>query len=83
MNISIIIPVYNAGPWLGRCLDSVIAQSYRDFECICIDDGSVDDSARILAQYAGRDPRIRIISFPENRGVCAARNAGMDSARGD
>ena len=83
MNISIIIPVYNAGPWLGRCLDSVIAQSYRDFECICIDDGSVDDSARILAQYAERDPRIRIISFPENRGVCAARNAGIDAARGD
>ena len=83
MKISIIIPVYNSGPWLGRCLDSVIAQSYRDFECICIDDGSRDDSARILAEYAGRDPRIRVIRFPENRGVCAARNAGMDSARGD
>ena len=83
MTVSIIIPVYNAGPWLGRCLDSVIAQTFRDFECICIDDGSVDDSARILAQFAERDPRIRMIRFPENRGVCAARNAGMDSARGD
>jgi glycosyltransferase involved in cell wall biosynthesis len=83
MTVSIIIPVYNSEPWLGRCLDSVIAQSYRDFECICIDDGSVDDSARILAQYAERDSRIRIIRFPENRGVCAARNAGMDSAKGD
>ena len=83
MNISIIIPVYNSGPWLGRCLDSVMAQSYKDYECICIDDGSADDSARILAEYAGRDPRIKIIRFPENRGVCAARNAGMDSARGD
>ena len=83
MTVSIIIPVYNSGPWLGRCLDSVIAQSYRDFECICIDDCSVDDSARILERFAERDPRIRIIRFPENRGVCAARNAGIDSARGD
>ena len=83
MTVSIIVPVYNSGPWLGRCLDSVIAQSYRDFECICIDDGSVDDSARILAQYAERDPRIRMIRFPENRGVCAARNAGIEAAKGD
>ena len=83
MTVSIIIPVYNSGPWLGRCLDSVLAQSYHDFECICIDNGCVDDSAQILARYAECDPRIRLIRFPENRGVCGARNAGLDSAKGD
>ena len=83
MKVSIIIPVYNAGPWLERCLDSVIAQSFGDFECICTNDGSSDESAQILKKYADKDSRIKIIDFPENRGVCAARNAGLDMASGE
>lgn len=82
-DITLILPVYNTAPWLGRCLDSLQAQSFRNFECICIDDGSNDGSAAILQEHASRDPRIRIISFPENKGVCAARNAGLDSASGE
>ena len=83
MRLSLIIPVYNSEPWLARCLDSVLAQSFRDYECICVNDGSGDASAQILTKYAGLDPRIKIIDFPENRGVCAARNAGLDLATGD
>ena len=83
MNVSIIIPVYNSEQWLERCLDSVAGQSFRDYECICINDGSSDASSQILAKYAEQDPRITVITFPKNRGVCAARNAGLDVATGD
>ena len=83
MKISVIVPVYNVEPWLERCIDSILTQSLVDFECICIDDGSSDASVQILTKYADADSRIKIIRFPENSGVCAARNAGIDSATGD
>lgn len=79
---SIIIPVYNVAPYLRECLDSVLSQTFDDWETICVDDGSVDESAAILDEYAARDKRFRVI-HQKNAGVSAARNAAMDVARGE
>lgn len=79
--ISVVIPVYNVEQYLRDCLDSVLAQTHADFEAVCINDGSNDGSAAILAEYAARDSRIRVSSQP-NGGLSAARNAGLDLAAG-
>src|SRR5438270_1653427 len=80
--ISVIMPVYNAGRYLRSAMDSILAQSFADFEYICIDDGSTDDSAAILREYAGRDPRVVIVT-KANGGVTSALNAGIRVARGE
>ena len=77
--ISIVIPAYNAAATVGRCLDSLLAQTYRDFELIVVDDGSTDSTAQIISAYAERDSRIRLIR-QENAGVSAARNVGLDAS---
>ena len=79
--VSVIVPVYNTGKYLRECLDSVCGQTLRNIEIICVNDGSTDDSLSILEEYASRDSRMRIIS-QENRGLSAARNAGLSVARG-
>ena len=80
--VSIIVPVYNVEKYLARCLNSIIAQTARDLEIICVNDGSTDASAAILADYAAKDPRIRVLTQP-NGGLSAARNTGLDAATGD
>ncbi len=80
--ISIIIPVYNVEKYLRRCLDSVLNQTFSDWEAICVNDGSPDNSAKILEEYAARDERFKIIT-KENGGLSDARNAGMKVAEGD
>ena len=80
--ISIIVPVYKVEQYLRRCLDSIAAQTFTDWECILIDDGSPDSSGAICDEYAARDSRFRVI-HQENRGVSAARNEGLDAARGE
>lgn len=79
--ISIIIPVYNAEASLRRCIDSLLAQSFGDFELIAVDDGSSDRSAGIVSAYAADDNRVRLLT-PGHGGVSAARNCGIDTARG-
>lgn len=79
--ISIIIPVYNAEKYLAQSLDSVINQDFQSLEILCINDGSTDNSLRILNEYKKRDKRIIIID-QKNRGGSAARNAGLKRARG-
>lgn len=79
---SIIIPVYNVAPYLRECLDSVLAQTLDDWEAICIDDGSTDDSGSILDEYALRDSRFRVIHQP-NAGVSVARNKALDETKGE
>ena len=80
--ISVIVPVYNAAPWLRRCLDSICCQSYSNLEILCINDGSTDNSAVILDEYAAKDNRIRVIT-QQNAGLSAARNAGLENATGE
>lgn len=80
--ISIIIPVYNTEKYIGRCLKSVLANTYQNIEVICINDGSTDSSLSILEKYAASDQRIKIIN-QKNAGVSAARNAGLDAVTGD
>lgn len=79
--ISVIIPVYNVEKYLPRCLDSVLAQTFTDFEAICINDGSPDGSAKILSEYTQKDSRIKVIT-QENQGVSVARNKGLKEAEG-
>ena len=80
--ISIIVPVYKVEQYLRRCLDSIVAQTCTDWECILIDDGSPDNSGKICDEYAEKDGRFKVI-HQENQGVSAARNAGLDCARGE
>lgn len=82
LRYSIIIPFFNAERFLRQCLDSVVAQTFEDWECLCIDDGSEDEGLRIAEEYAARDPRIRCVSKQTNMGVGAARNDGVKLSRG-
>lgn len=80
--ISIIIPVYNSEGFLNKCLDSVLSQSFSEWECILVDDGSKDSSGIICDEYASRDSRFHVI-HKENGGVSSARNRGIDEATGE
>ena len=80
--VSVIIPVYNAEKYLRGCIDSVLGQSLRELEVICVDDGSTDGSAAILKEYAEKDSRVHVL-HQENKGAGAARNLGIDAARGE
>ena len=81
--ISIIIPVYNRGYCLSRCLDSVLNQRYTNGECILVDDASTDDSLQICNLYLKKDSRFHLTAQPENAGVSVARNRGMELAKGE
>ena len=81
-SVSVIIPVYNVAKYLRQCLDSLVGQTLRDIEIICVDDGSTDGSGAILDEYAAKDARVRVIR-QENAGAGAARNTGLDAARGE
>lgn len=81
MLFSIIIPVYNVEKYLCDCLDSVIRQTFSDWEAICVNDGSTDGSAVVLDGYVRKDNRIRVVNQP-NGGLSAARNAGLRAAQG-
>ncbi|MGP8024228.1 MAG: glycosyltransferase family 2 protein [Methanobacterium sp.] len=82
IKISIIIPVYNVDKYLKQCLDSVINQTLKNIEIICVNDGSTDNSSQILKEYAKKDDRINVIN-QENAGQGAARNTGLTYAKGD
>lgn len=79
--VSIIVPLYNTEHFLPRCLDSLINQTFRDIEIICVNDGSPDNAAAVCRGYAADDPRISLIS-QTNQGLSAARNAGLALAKG-
>lgn len=80
--ISIIVPVYNAENTLNRCVDSILNQTFTDFELLLIDDGSIDQSGKISDEYAAKDQRIKVF-HKENGGVSSARNIGLDNAKGE
>lgn len=79
--ISVIVPVYQVEPWLCQCVESVLEQTFADFELILIDDGSPDSCGAICDEYAEKDSRVRVI-HQENAGLGKARNVGMDQAVG-
>ncbi|MFF4087144.1 CDP-glycerol glycerophosphotransferase family protein [Streptomyces nigra] len=80
---SVIVPVYKVQAYLHECLESVLTQSYPDLELIAVDDCSPDASGEIIDEFAARDPRVRAVHLPRNRGLGPARNAGMAEATGD
>lgn len=80
--VSIIIPVYNLEDYIENCLNSVVNQTYRELEILCIDDGSTDKSAEKIKAFAERDSRVKYL-YQENAGVSAARNKGLDEATGE
>lgn len=80
--VSVIVPAYNTGTYISRCLDSIVNQTLEDIEIICIDDGSVDSTPDILDDYARKDSRIRVEHVP-NGGVSKARNIGLAIAQGE
>jgi CDP-glycerol glycerophosphotransferase len=81
--LSIIVPVHNVQGYLRACLDSIVDQSFTDFEIIAVDDASPDHCPTILDSYAGRDARIRVLHLDRNVGLGPARNAGLDHATGE
>jgi CDP-glycerol glycerophosphotransferase (TagB/SpsB family)/glycosyltransferase involved in cell wall biosynthesis len=81
--ISIVVPAYQVQAYLGECLESVLTQSFRDFELIAVDDCSPDGTGELLDEFARTDDRVRVVHLPENVGLGRARNAGMELATGD
>jgi len=81
MEISIIIPVYNSEKYLKECIDSILSQTFLDFELVLVNDGSTDSSGKICDEYALKDSRVRVF-HKENGGVSAARNTGIKAAKG-
>ncbi len=80
--ISVIMPTYNRAELLPRAINSILWQTYKDFEFIIVDDGSTDDTARLLKEYADKDKRIRILRNEKNKGIAYSRQRGLDAARG-
>ena len=81
--ISVVVPVYKVQGYLRQCLDSVLNETFTDVEVIAVDDCSPDGSGRILAEYADRDPRVKVVTLAENVGLGRARNVGLTHATGD
>jgi len=81
--ISIILPIYNMQDYISECLESVLNQTFKDLEIICVNDFSMDNSMTIVKNYAKNDKRIKIVNNEKNRGLGGARNAGLDAATGE
>lgn len=82
VKVSVVIPIYNVGKYLPRCLDSLLGQSLKDIELICVDDCSKDDSTEVLKRYAEKDSRVRLVLKQQNEGTMMARRSGYENAVG-
>lgn len=82
MKVSFILPIYNVEKYLGKCVESILQQTYRDFEVVLVDDGSPDNCPALCDAYAKQDERVRVVHKP-NGGLSDARNAGLEVAKGD
>lgn len=86
-DMSVLMPAYNAtrdgGSWLRKCIESILDQTHPNFEFLIVDDGSTDDTPDVLAEYAGRDQRIRLLSTGRNSGITVALNLGLSECRAD
>ena len=81
--ISILVAVYNTAAYLPQCLDSLLSQTLKDIEVLCVDDASTDKSLEILHQYAEKDERVKVFALKENHGIGYARNMALSNASGD
>ena len=81
--VSVVMPSYNYGRYLSQTIESVLAQSFQDFELVIVDDGSSDNSAEIIKKYAAKDKRIKYKIFPKNKGACVAHNLANNMATGN
>ena len=81
IKVSVILPVYNVEKYLKQCLDTIVGQTLKEIEILCVDDGSTDDSVQILKEYEQKDHRIKVLS-QKNAGAGAARNLGLRHASG-
>ncbi len=82
MKVSVVIPCYNSAPWLAECLDSVLGQSFKNLEVICVNDGSLDETPDILQKYQSMNSRVAVIT-QKNRGLSSSRNVGLGAASGN
>ena len=80
--ISVIVPVFNTEKYISECIDSILAQTFTDWELILVDDGSKDNSGKICDEYATKDSRVRVLHQP-NGGVTSARSNGVKNAKGE
>lgn len=83
LKVSVIIPIYNVEAYLPDCIDSVISQTLKELEIICVNDGSTDKSLEIIQEYVQKDNRVKLLDLKVNQGVAAARNAGIKIAEGE
>ncbi len=81
--ISIITPAYNVEPYIRSTIESVLSQTYENWEMLIVDDASTDETAKIAEEYATGDARIKVIRYTENQGAAAARNTALSRARGE
>ena len=81
--VSVIVPIYNVESYIERCLVSIMHQSFIDFECICVDDCGSDKSIMLVQNFVNKDSRFRIVHHEKNRGLSAARNTGINEAKGE
>lgn len=80
--VSVLVPVYNAAPFLPQCFDSLLSQTLHDVQVVCVDDASTDSSLSVLRDYSQRDARVEVIHLDKNVGLAKARNAALEQARG-
>lgn len=81
--VSVLLTIYNVGDYLEECLDSIINQSYKNLEIVCVNNGSQDNCEEILTAYKAKDDRIKVVSLQKNVKLCSGRNASLDNATGD
>lgn len=80
--ITVVVPVFNSGQYVSKCIESILSQSFTDFELVLVDDGSIDNSYEICASYVSKDERVRLYQQP-NKGVTVARSVGVGNAKGE
>ena len=78
--VSVLIPVYNTGKTLGRTLDSVLSQTLKEIEIVCVDDGSDEETKAVLRGYAAKDARVKVLTHKENKGLLFARKTAIEAA---
>ena len=81
--VSVVVPVYNVEKYLRQCLDSLVNQTLKEIEIICVDDGSVDSSKEIIREYIQKDQRVKLIAKEKNSGYGNSMNQGFDMASGE